>query len=231
MSHCGLRVADFFLPIVLTLYFYKSLQIYNFEKPALSFKLESDCLQQVLVSAVQWSESSVICIHISPPSWTPHPTPLGRHRAQGWSPCAIQWLPTSCLFYTWQCIHVSPNLPIHPTLPFRPCVHASVLTSVSLTLKGLLFSGQEEWHWNSEPSLWFFGEGNGNPLQYSYLKKKSHGQRSLVGYGPWDHRELDTTEPPNNTTTLMCVLQRFKISKWKKWFKWTFLLLAEKQKI
>ena len=28
------------------------------------------------------------------------------------------------------------------------------------------------------------GEGNG----------KSHGQRSLVGYSPWDHKELDMTE-------------------------------------
>ena len=23
---------------------------------------------------------------------------------------------------------------------------------------------------------------------------KSHGQRSLAGYGPWDHKESDTTE-------------------------------------
>ena len=30
------------------------------------------------------------------------------------------------------------------------------------------------------------GEGNGNPLQ-------SLGQRSLVGYSPWGHKELDTT--------------------------------------
>ena len=27
------------------------------------------------------------------------------------------------------------------------------------------------------------GEGNGNPLQYSCLRK-SHGQRSMVGYSP-----------------------------------------------
>ena len=32
------------------------------------------------------------------------------------------------------------------------------------------------------------GEGNGNPLQYSCLEK-SHGQRSLVGYSPWDFKE------------------------------------------
>ena len=35
--------------------------------------------------------------------------------------------------------------------------------------------------------------GNGNSLQYSYLGK-SHGQRSLVGYSPWNPKELDTTE-------------------------------------
>ena len=37
------------------------------------------------------------------------------------------------------------------------------------------------------------GEGNGNSLQYSCLEK-SHGQRSLVGYSPWGHKESDTTE-------------------------------------
>ena len=37
------------------------------------------------------------------------------------------------------------------------------------------------------------GEGNGYPLQYFCLGK-SHGQRSLVGYGPWGHKESDMTE-------------------------------------
>ena len=31
------------------------------------------------------------------------------------------------------------------------------------------------------------GEGNGNPLQYSYLENS-------VGYNPWGCKELDTTE-------------------------------------
>ena len=35
------------------------------------------------------------------------------------------------------------------------------------------------------------GVGNGNPLQYS---GKPHGQRSLVGYNPGDHKESDMTE-------------------------------------
>ena len=34
--------------------------------------------------------------------------------------------------------------------------------------------------------------GEENPLQYPCLK--NHGQRSLVGYGPWGHKELDTSE-------------------------------------
>ena len=39
----------------------------------------------------------------------------------------------------------------------------------------------------------FRGVGNDNPLQYSCLGK-SHGQRSLVGYSPWGHKESETTE-------------------------------------
>ena len=34
------------------------------------------------------------------PPTSPHPTPLGQHRAPCWVPCAAQYLPTSCLFYT-----------------------------------------------------------------------------------------------------------------------------------
>ena len=37
------------------------------------------------------------------------------------------------------------------------------------------------------------GEENGNSLQYSCLENP-HGQRSLVGYSPWNHKELDMTE-------------------------------------
>ena len=38
--------------------------------------------------------------------------------------------------------------------------------------------------------------GHGNPLQYSYLEN-SHGPRSLAGYSPWGHKELDATEQLN----------------------------------
>ena len=37
------------------------------------------------------------------------------------------------------------------------------------------------------------GEGNGNLLQYSCLENP-HGQRSLMDYSPWGHKQLDTTE-------------------------------------
>ena len=36
------------------------------------------------------------------------------------------------------------------------------------------------------------GGGHDNPAQYSCLENP-HGQRSLVGYSPWGHKELDTT--------------------------------------
>ena len=36
------------------------------------------------------------------------------------------------------------------------------------------------------------GKGNGNTLQYFSLEE-FHGQRSLVGYSPWGHKDSDTT--------------------------------------
>ena len=38
-----------------------------------------------------------------------------------------------------------------------------------------------------------YGEGNGNPLQYSCLENP-HGQSSLAGYSPLGCKELDITE-------------------------------------
>ena len=65
----------------------------------------------VLVSAAQQCEC-IICMHISPPSWTslsssPHPTPLDHHRA----------------LYSRYRIHVNPNLLIHPTPLPAPSPH------------------------------------------------------------------------------------------------------------
>ena len=40
------------------------------------------------------------------------------------------------------------------------------------------------------------GVESGDRLQYSCLEK-FHGQRRLVGYSPWDHKESDTTECTN----------------------------------
>ena len=37
-----------------------------------------------------------------------------------------------------------------------------------------------------------------------FLLGKSHGQRSLAGYGPWGHKELDTTEQLNSNCSVSC---------------------------
>jgi len=34
-----------------------------------------------------------------------------------------------------------------------------------------------------------------------FLPGKSHEQRSLVGYSPWGHKELDTTERLNGSSS------------------------------
>ena len=43
------------------------------------------------------------------------------------------------------------------------------------------------------------GGGNGNPLPV-FLPGESHGQRSLAGYSPWGHKELNTTEATSQST-------------------------------
>ena len=40
------------------------------------------------------------------------------------------------------------------------------------------------------------GGGHGNPLQYSCLENLLE-QRSLAGYNPWGHKELETTKRLN----------------------------------
>ena len=51
-----------------------------------------------------------------------------------------------------------------------------------------------------------------NPLQYSYLENPQ-GQRSLVGYSPWGHRESGTNEMTEHACTHL--------------FIWLHLVLAE----
>ena len=45
------------------------------------------------------------------------------------------------------------------------------------------------------------GGGHGNPLQDCCLENP-HGQRSLAGYSPWGHKELDTTERPSTAQNI-----------------------------
>ena len=41
-----------------------------------------------------------------------------------------------------------------------------------------------------------------------FLPRESHGQRSLVGYGPWGHKESDTTEVTYHIQSCYIFLQR-----------------------
>ena len=47
------------------------------------------------------------------------------------------------------------------------------------------------------------GGGYSNPLQYSCLENP-HGQRSLLGYSPWGHKESDMTEQPILSLLIEC---------------------------
>ena len=78
-------------------------------------------------------------IPICPPSCVSLPPslshPLGGHKAPSRCPCAIQLLPTSYLFYIWQCIYVHATLSLRPSLPFpHPMSLSPFCTSAYLFL-------------------------------------------------------------------------------------------------
>ena len=61
----------------------------------------------------------VIC-HLpleSSPNPPPHPTPLGCHRIPGWTPCIMQLLPISYIFYAWYVCQCYSLNSFHPLLP------------------------------------------------------------------------------------------------------------------
>ena len=60
------------------------------------------------------------------------------------------------------------------------------------------------------------GGGHGNPVQYSCLENP-HGQRSLVDYSPWGHKESDMTEATVHTYMHACNLSIFNMSIMKIW--------------
>ena len=47
-----------------------------------------------------------------------------------------------------------------------------------------------------DPWVWKIPLENGRPPTPVFMPCKSHGQGILVGYSPWDHKELDITEWP-----------------------------------
>ena len=47
------------------------------------------------------------------------------------------------------------------------------------------------------------------------LAGKSHGQRSLVGYIPWGHKESDTTEPACTHTQRDSLTKASAIPTWR----------------
>ena len=53
-------------------------------------------------------------------------------------------------------------------------------------------------------------DGNGNPPTPIFLPGEFHGQRSLVGYSPWSHKESDTTERLTHTEHFWAASRRLQ---------------------
>jgi len=80
-------------------------------------------------------DNQVNQVYIYPPPWTslpPHSRPTRSSQSTEPSSLGCTAGSTSCLLYTWQCVHVDPNLPAHHTHP-SPCPRL-LSTSASLIL-------------------------------------------------------------------------------------------------
>ena len=65
-------------------------------------------------------------------------------------------------------------------------------------------------------------EGQPTPV---FLPGESHGQRSLVGYSPWGHKELDGTAWPTHTHKVRCSSQHGSFHPDSEVARWTWLWL------
>ena len=64
------------------------------------------------------------------------------------------------------------------------------------------------------------GEGNGKQPTPVFLPTKSHGQRSLPGWRPWDRKELDTSEWLSTTQLQFYLFFFFPHSNILEFYKW-----------
>ena len=58
-------------------------------------------------------------------------------------------------------------------------------------------------------------EGRDNPLQYSCLEK-SHGQRSLAGYSPWDRKSRTQLSDYTRAMTIASLTNQENPTAWKR---------------
>ena len=105
-----------------------------------------------------------------------------------------------CLVFSF---HHGILLCCHPRIPFLflPCWISFILLCLSLYCFILLFSGKEPTSKCRRCKRRRFNPWVGKiPWRRAwqptpvFLPGESHGRRSLVGYSPWDCKELDTTE-------------------------------------
>ena len=113
--------------------FFNSFSFFHF------FFLNAYSCYRVLCMFLLYNEVNQLYGYIYPsldlsPTPCPHCTPLGHQRAPSWALYTILQVPTSYLFYTWQCIDVKPKLPIHPTLSLLLVSTCPFSMSVSLFL-------------------------------------------------------------------------------------------------
>ena len=79
----------------------------------------------------------------------------------------------------------------------KTCFISINLTTWNIHLPVSLFPWRREWQ-----------------LTLVFLPGKFHGQRSLMGYSPWGHKQLDTTKQLTRTVSLFMFLLLWECRSW-----------------
>ena len=114
---------------------------------------------------------------------------------------AIKTLTSHVILDSWFLTQYANFLPPSP-LTLHNCLLPSN-TWAAQTVKNLPATQETQvWSLDGEDPL-----EKGMALTPVFLPGESHGQRSLVGYRPWGHKESDTTERLTHVTLTLLVTQ------------------------
>ena len=150
-----------------------------------------------------FSSSTDLSQHCSGRLWLPVHTPHHSQLSTAFLPLFFSLL----LWKTWLPLRTwNPRIPWPEHWLPLPFIFSGTFALYYFLSPWSFSSGRQSWaslvartvkNLPAMQETWVWSLGQEDPLEYPtpvFLPGKSPGQRSLAGYSPWGHKELDTTE-------------------------------------